>query len=154
MKWESPHWILPSDLCPNPCITSFIRVFLHKSHMSQQLWIPISVSSSQWGLLALLGLHPPVLQQQGTQGRKAKVFMRLSPHMLPVSQGWSCTVYSSIPNNSCPTYFIQFYSFWFWGKMERRKGCYQYSVIALHTNFKNISIINHYMYYLKKKWNQ
>ena len=57
------------------------------------------------------------------QRRKAKLWD--SFHMFPLSQGSpSYTIYSSIPDNSCPTYFTLFYIFSFWGKMERRKGCY------------------------------
>ena len=57
------------------------------------------------------------------QRRKAKLWD--SFHMFPLSQGSpSYAIYSSIPDNSCPTYFTLFYIFSFWGKMERRKGCY------------------------------
>lgn len=101
---------MPPALCPNPWTIYFLRTLLHKSQMSEQLWITMLVSSVQWALYALLRLYLPMVPQ----GRKPK-WSWDSPHVFSFSQGsLSCTTFSSVPDNSCPIYFTQLYSFWFW----------------------------------------
>lgn len=76
---EFPHWILIPALCLNLWTATFSRALLHKSQMSEQLWIPkLEFKLSKTSILCL---DSPFLYI--TQGRKPK-WLWDSPHVIMI----------------------------------------------------------------------